>query len=34
VNMAAGHQATSGGSGEIAQMAMFWAFAEASVRRS
>ena len=31
VNMTAGHQASSGASDALAQMALFWAFAEASV---
>jgi oligopeptidase B len=34
VNMSAGHQAASGGSGALAQMALFWAFAEASIHRA
>jgi oligopeptidase B len=33
VNMTAGHQASSGASDELAQMALFWAFAEAAVAR-
>jgi oligopeptidase B len=34
VNMAAGHQSTSGASDALAQMALFWAFAQASVERA
>ena len=34
VNMTAGHQASSGASDAQAQMAVFWAFAEASVARA
>ena len=33
VNMTAGHQSASGASDALAQMALFWAFAEASLRR-
>jgi oligopeptidase B len=33
VNMTAGHQASSGASDELAQTALFWAFAETSVAR-
>ncbi len=33
VNMTGGHQSSSGASDELAQMALFWAFAEASVAR-
>jgi oligopeptidase B len=33
VNMAAGHQSASGASDALAQMASFWAFAEASIGR-
>ncbi len=33
VNMAGGHQSSSGASDELAEMALFWAFAEASVAR-
>jgi oligopeptidase B len=34
VNMTAGHQSSSGASDAQAQMALFWAFAEASVARA
>ena len=33
VNMTGGHQSSSGASDELAEMALFWAFAEASVAR-
>ena len=34
VNMTAGHQSSSGASDALAQMALFWAFAQASVARA
>ena len=34
VNMTAGHQSSSGASDALAQMALFWAFAQASVGRA